>query len=57
VDDAYTNWGSGEPSAANDEACARYHGDPGEMKWSDGDCSDRQRVACQGPAPVDPTFD
>ncbi len=57
VDGAYTNWGNGEPSAANDEACARYHGTQGEMKWSDGDCADRQRVACQGPEPVEPTFD
>jgi hypothetical protein len=54
---AYTDWGGEEPSAANDEACARFHSGSGNWYWSDTSCSDQFRAACQGPSPVEPTYD
>lgn len=56
VDGAYADWGSNEPSAANDEACARFHSGNGNWYWSDTACTDLFRAACQGPTPVEPTY-
>jgi hypothetical protein len=55
--DAYARWGNEEPSAANDEACARYHGTPGSWHWSDCACDEVFRAGCHGPAPVEPSFE
>lgn len=56
LNDSYTHWGNGEPSGANDESCARYHGSTGSWRWSDCDCTELYRAACEGPAPADPTW-
>jgi hypothetical protein len=38
IDGAFEVWADNEPSAANDETCARYHGSGSTWTWSDNSC-------------------
>lgn len=49
--DAYTNWGTNEPSNAPGETCARYHPYNGVWRWSDAKCGGPHAAACQGSLP------
>lgn len=49
--DAYTNWGTNEPSNAIGETCARYHLYNDVWRWSDAKCGGPHAAACQGPLP------
>jgi hypothetical protein len=52
LDDAYTNWAQGEPSASPGEDCARYQGSFGDWSWADCKCNELYITACYGPEPV-----
>jgi hypothetical protein len=56
VNDAFTRWADGEPSASSNEACVRYHATTTGWNWSDSGCTEWYRAACAGPLPVEPTY-